>query len=219
MQGVFSQWYKDTYNLEISASEMTFLWAVTVSIYIFGGMISAAIAGALADKFGRAACQLSEKLTFLFDKYMIVLYETGLITVATPLYLNEISPPQLRGKVGTVHPIMLMVALSLSQVLGLPQILGTNTRFYYLLALPVVTGVLHWLMFAFCPESPSWLYLFKKDREAARAAIVYCAIFLIAALEKLRDMDVMSAVDLELAEYHKQEIQSSSVSWVCCFVV
>jgi len=53
MQGVFSQWYKDTYNLEISASELTFLWAVTVSIYIFGGMISAAIAGALADKFGR----------------------------------------------------------------------------------------------------------------------------------------------------------------------
>jgi len=45
------------------------------------------------------------------------------------------------------------------------------TFIIYLTALPVVTGVLHWLMFVFWPESPSWLYLFKKDREAARAGL------------------------------------------------
>ncbi|KAF6016465.1 Glut1 [Bugula neritina] len=55
-------------------------------------------------------------------------------------------------------------------------------------------------MFFFCPESPSWLYLFKKDKEGARAA-----------LEKLRRNSDLS---FELDEYHKQEVQMTSAAQV-----
>ncbi|KAF6021315.1 Glut1 [Bugula neritina] len=221
IQGVYSQWYNNTYHSDISSGELTILWAVTVSIYIFGGMIGGVVGGSIADKFGRKRTMMVGNILqiastlLMFSSKWIQRYEViivarliygfygGVTTVATPLYLNEISPPLLRGKIGTIHQLTIVVALSLSQVLGLPQLLGSEQTFYYLLALPVVTGVLHWLMFAFCPESPPWLYLFKKDKEGSRAA-----------LEKLRDMDVMSTVDFELAEYHKQEVQSSSESQV-----
>ena len=39
---------------------------------------------------------------------------------------------------------------------------------FFLVALPIIPAGLHWVMLAFCPESPSWLYLVKKDKDASR---------------------------------------------------
>jgi len=49
------------------------------------------------------------------------------------MYLNEIALPSLKGKVGTINQLMVVISLTLSQIFGLPQLLGTAERFYYLL--------------------------------------------------------------------------------------
>ena len=67
---------------------------------------------------------------------MYLLYHkcfVGLATTICPLYLNEISPQAIRGKIGTAHQLLIVLDLCLGQVVGLPQVLGTADRFYYIL--------------------------------------------------------------------------------------
>lgn len=49
---------------------------------------------------------------------------TGIALSALPLYLNEISPKELRGSLGQVTAIFICVGVLTGQLLGLPQLLG-----------------------------------------------------------------------------------------------
>lgn len=57
---------------------------------------------------------------------------TGFSTVVGPLYLNEISPINLRGGVGTLNQLGVTLGILISQVLGLESVLG-NAKYYQLL--------------------------------------------------------------------------------------
>ena len=57
---------------------------------------------------------------------------TGFATVVAPLYLNEISPVNLRGGVGTLHQLAITLGILISQVLGLQDVFG-NVRYYQIL--------------------------------------------------------------------------------------
>jgi len=52
--------------------------------------------------------------------------------VVAPLYLNEISPINLRGAIGTLHQLGVTSGILIAQVLGLKQVLG-NLEMYPLL--------------------------------------------------------------------------------------
>jgi len=52
--------------------------------------------------------------------------------VVAPLYLNEISPVNLRGAMGTLNQLGVTVGILLSQVLGLTQTLGTRELYQWL---------------------------------------------------------------------------------------
>ena len=62
----------------------------------------------------------------------------GLATVICPLYLNEIAPQAMRGTVGTVNQLLIVLGLLLGQILGLTELLGTADRFYYILGKSVL---------------------------------------------------------------------------------
>ncbi|XP_067951488.1 solute carrier family 2, facilitated glucose transporter member 1-like [Watersipora subatra] len=210
-------WHLESTGQQLSESSLTFLWSCTVSIYCLGGILSGCVGGTIADKLGRKRCMmlmnivqvLAVALMFssmwlhsygviIAGRFIYGLYG-GLATIVCPLYLNEISPQSLRGITGSIHQLTVVIALLFSQVIGIPSILGTSNAFYYILALPIIPAVLHWAMLAVCPESPTWLYLKAKDREGARAA-----------LEKLRNMSVMTSVDGELEDYHRLELSAAS---------
>ena len=63
------------------------------------------------------------------------------MTAVCPLYLNEISPNALRGTTGTVNQLIIVLGLLSAQILGLPQLLGTNDMFYYILGKPMKSFV------------------------------------------------------------------------------
>lgn len=48
------------------------------------------------------------------------------------MYLAEISPLHLRGAVGTIYQLVITISILVSQVLGLPQVLGTEDRWPFL---------------------------------------------------------------------------------------
>lgn len=42
------------------------------------------------------------------------------------MYLTEISPVHLRGAVGTIYQLIIALSILISQILGLPEIFGTE---------------------------------------------------------------------------------------------
>ncbi|OQR75036.1 solute carrier family 2 [Tropilaelaps mercedesae] len=63
---------------------------------------------------------------------LVIGFNCGLNTALVPMYLLEISPLQLRGGLGTVSQLGVTVGMLLSQILGLPVILGTKEGWPYL---------------------------------------------------------------------------------------
>ena len=66
---------------------------------------------------------------------------TGLYTGLTPLYLSEISAPNIRGALGVLHQLGVVCGLLLSQTLGFPEIFG-NSSFWDLLLGELLTSSL-----------------------------------------------------------------------------
>lgn len=53
-------------------------------------------------------------------------FSLGLNAGLAPMYLTEISPIHLRGAVGTIYQLIIAFSILVSQILGLPEILGTE---------------------------------------------------------------------------------------------
>lgn len=51
---------------------------------------------------------------------------SGLNSGLVPMYLTEISPVNLRGSLGSVAQLLVTIGILFSQIIGLPQILGST---------------------------------------------------------------------------------------------
>lgn len=51
-------------------------------------------------------------------------FPSGIALSALPMYLNEISPKQIRGSLGQVTAIFICIGVFTGQLLGLPELLG-----------------------------------------------------------------------------------------------
>ena len=68
----------------------------------------------------------------LLSSSIVYYYVTGFSTVVAPLYINEISPVNLRGGLGTLNQLGITSGILISQTLGLTVVFG-NVKFYHLL--------------------------------------------------------------------------------------
>ena len=62
-----------------------------------------------------------------------ICFISGLYTGLTPLYLSEISRPNIRGALGTLHQFGVVIGILLSQILGFPEVLGNEKLWHVLL--------------------------------------------------------------------------------------
>ena len=84
------------------------------------------------------------------------------------MYLTEISPANLRGSVGTIYQLVITISIVVSQVLGLPQLLGTESLWPVLFAVIVVPAIFMVVTLPFCPESPKHILIIQKKDVAAQ---------------------------------------------------
>lgn len=97
------------------------------------------------------------------------------------MYLTEVSPINLRGMIGSVHQLMVTIAILFSQILGLPQLLGTDESWPYIFAFTVVPAAVQVCTLWICPESPKYSLSVKNDADRAEKD-----------LKKLRGVDNVS---------------------------
>ena len=59
----------------------------------------------------------------------------GLSTVIAPVYLSEVAPINLRGAAGTINQFAIVLAILISEILGLDNVMGNSALWPYLLGM------------------------------------------------------------------------------------
>lgn len=165
------------------------IFSVVVSIFAVGGMIGCPLASWLVDKQGRKMAllmnagfgvigaafmgfsQLAGSVEMLIIGRFLIGINCGFATTASPTYVSEIAPLNLRGAFGTVNQLAVAFGLVGSQILGIDKILGSDEGWPWLLGLAVIPSALQCLMLPFTPESPRFLLLGVRDEERSRIAL------------------------------------------------
>ncbi|XP_006819906.1 solute carrier family 2, facilitated glucose transporter member 1-like [Saccoglossus kowalevskii] len=172
----------------ISDTGLTWLYALTVSLYTVGGAFGALAAAPMGDILGRKGalllnnvfsisaglmmgfCDYADNFELLIMGRIIIGFYAGVAITIVPLFLAEISPKSIRGAVGVNHQLAITVGILIAQVLGL-YVLDDEDNWYILLSLTGVLGAIEIFLLPFCPESPRWLLIIDRNETAAKQAL------------------------------------------------
>uniref|UniRef100_F6RVS1 Solute carrier family 2, facilitated glucose transporter member 5 n=1 Tax=Monodelphis domestica TaxID=13616 RepID=F6RVS1_MONDO len=92
----------------------------------------------------------------------------GIAYSALPMYLGELAPKNLRGTLGTMTEVFVIMGVFLAQIFSLQAILGNPEGWPVLLAITGIPAVLQLLSLPLFPESPRYTLIQKGDEEQAR---------------------------------------------------
>jgi sugar porter (SP) family MFS transporter len=169
---------KDQFQLSSGAEQRV------VGAVLLGAMFGAALSGALADRFGRKKVLLVTALLFatgaigaasaptipaIIAFRMIIGVAIGVASYTAPLYISEISPPDMRGALVSLNQLMITCGIVVSYLVDLALTLGGNEwRWMFGLgALPAIILIIGMLVLS---ESPRWL-ISRNRIDEARASL------------------------------------------------
>ncbi|XP_044273138.1 solute carrier family 2, facilitated glucose transporter member 4 isoform X1 [Varanus komodoensis] len=181
--------WKDRNGEYIDTNLLKTLWSLSVAIFSIGGMLGSFLVGVVSERLGRKRAMIvNNGLSFLggglmglaelgksyemmiFGRFMIGTF-SGFASGLVPMYIGEISPTNLRGALGTLNQLAIVIGILLAQVLGLETLLGTPLLWPLLLGITVVPSVLQLLILPFCPESPRFLYIIRNKESKAKDSL------------------------------------------------
>jgi len=154
---------------------------MVVSIILLGGLAGALVAGRMADLIGRKRTIevtsflliLGAALIALCDSYYILLLGrfitgigVGIITVASPVYLAEVSPPHFRGACVALFQLALTIGMMISFLIN--YIFAESADWRWMFASGIFPAVLQVVILFFLPETPSWLLTQGFEEKALR---------------------------------------------------
>lgn len=191
----------------MSEDKVTMIWSIIVAVFCVGGMIGGSVVGIVADSFGRkkgllfnnifvllaVLCECSAK--WLSSYKLIILgrlligFNSGMNAGLVPVYLNEVSPPNLKGAVGTVYQFVITLSIMISQLLGLESVLGTETGWPLLFGFTIIPAILQLITFPICPESPKHILKTTGNELQAKQVLVW----LRGTLDVSDEMELMKA--------------------------
>ncbi|KAK6994035.1 proton myo-inositol cotransporter [Biomphalaria glabrata] len=150
----------------------TFWQEATVSGTIAAAAVAALLSGWLTDKIGRKLTIMTSGVVFTAGGVLMGAATTkeillvgrivaglgvGLASVVVPVYVAESSPVSERGRLVSLHQLLINTGILVSSVLagGFSYVVPEGWR--YMLGLAAVPGTLQFIGFIFMPESPRWL--------------------------------------------------------------
>lgn len=207
IQKFINETYFDRYEVPAGENTVTFIFSILVSIFCVGGMAGALMTAFVAERFGRkgglllnnvfvvvaaifmGAAKAAKSYEMLVLGRFFTGFNSGLNAGLAPMYLAEISPLHLRGAVGTIYQLVITISILVSQVLGLPQILGTEDRWPFLFAMIMVPCIFQIVTLPLCPESPKYILITQGRDVSAQKALTW----LRGTIEVHDEMDEMRA--------------------------
>ncbi|GAB1291251.1 Solute carrier family 2, facilitated glucose transporter member 3 [Apodemus speciosus] len=164
---------------------LTTLWSLCVAIFSVGGMIGSLSVGLFVNRFGRrnsmllvnllaiiGGClmgfaKIAESVEMLILGRLLIGIFCGLCTGFVPMYIGEVSPTALRGAFGTLNQLGIVIGILVAQIFGLDFILGSEDLWPGLLGLTIIPAILQSAALPFCPESPRFLLINRKEEDQA----------------------------------------------------
>lgn len=120
----------------------------------------------------------------------------GASTIAAPTYVSEIAPAKDRGKLVALYQFNIVFGILIAFLSNyLLQDIGENS-WRWMLGVQSAPALLYTLLVFGIPESPRWIYEYKKDREKAIAILKQVntdegAALEIAAMENEKQHEVL----------------------------
>jgi MFS transporter, SP family, arabinose:H+ symporter len=177
---------------EFNLSKLELGWAVSsLTLTATLGMM---ISGPLSNTFGRRvilrwaavfyavsalASALAPSFTALVIARMLGGFGVGASLIIAPMYIAEIAPPKLRGRLVSLNQFNIVLGISVAfftnyLILKLSQseIVLTKTlgidvfQWRWMLGLEALPAVLYFGFLFFVPRSPRWLIMKYRDKEA-----------------------------------------------------
>ena len=153
-----------------------------VSIVLVGAMLGALLGGALADKFGRRrilistallfaagaiGTALAPTLTWLIIGRLVVGTAIGGASLVAPLYIAEIAPAQIRGRLVALNQVALTSGIVISFLVDYAFAPTGNWR--WMMALAMIPATLLAIGMYVLPENPRWLLSHGFPQRAQKA--------------------------------------------------
>ena len=154
-------------------------WAF--SSLLFGCVIGSALAGRMTDFFGRRKILLFVAVLFAvtsvatgvannFTVFILGRFLGGLAvggaSILSPLYVAEVSPPSLRGRMGALYQMSIVVGILFSYCINylLRNVGADNWRWMFITG--IVPSVVFLVLLLRAPETPRYLFMAGREQEA-----------------------------------------------------
>uniref|UniRef100_A0A3Q3XMQ7 Major facilitator superfamily (MFS) profile domain-containing protein n=1 Tax=Mola mola TaxID=94237 RepID=A0A3Q3XMQ7_MOLML len=222
-QNIIESFYNETwinrFAEPISQNTLTALWSLSVAIFSVGGMFGSFSVGLFINRFGRRNSMLManvlafiavafmsfSKLAASFEmlitgRFIVGLY-SGLSTGFVPIYVEEISPTSIRGALGTLHQLGVVIGILIAQILGIESIMGNASMWPLLLGFTLLPAVLQCVLLPLCPESPRYLLINCNEESKAHSTLI-----------KLRGSDEVSEDMQEMKDESQQMMREKKVT-------
>ncbi|XP_029683742.1 solute carrier family 2, facilitated glucose transporter member 1-like isoform X2 [Takifugu rubripes] len=181
------------------------LGSFSVGLFLsrFGRKNSMLVANVLA--FVAVAFMSFSKLAASFEmliigRFIVGVY-SGLSTGFVPIYVEEIAPTHLRGALGTLHQLGVVIGILVAQVFGIEAIMGNASLWPLLLGFTLLPAVLQCVLLPLCPESPRYLLINCNEESKARNTLM-----------KLRGTEEVSEDMQEMKEESQQMQREKKVT-------
>jgi sugar porter (SP) family MFS transporter len=169
-------------NIQQLFSLTGFWHGFTVAIALIGTLIGALLAGRPADKYGRkkslliiavlyAVSAVGSALANTWEGFLIYRFIGGLgvgaSSVIAPMYIAEIAPAHLRGRLGTTFQLNIVGGILLSYFSNywISRAIE-NEAWRWMLGVESIPAFLFFILLFIIPESPRWLVLNGKEDKA-----------------------------------------------------
>ncbi|MBC7827778.1 MAG: sugar porter family MFS transporter [Chitinophagaceae bacterium] len=191
----------------ISGAEKTIqqLWSLssfwqgfTVASSLIGTVIGSVIAGVPAQKYGRKKVLMFIAILYLLSAIgcastsVWVLFITfrfiggmavGASSVVGPMYISEIAPAKLRGRLAGSFQLNIVAGIFVAYLTNFLFVDIGEDSWRWMLGIMVVPAALFWILLRSIPESPRWLILQHRDAEA------------IPTMQRIGEADTAKAID------------------------
>jgi SP family arabinose:H+ symporter-like MFS transporter len=160
-------------------NDLSLGWAF--SSLLFGCVIGSVFAGRITDFYGRRKILLGVALLFAvtsvatgeatsFTFFIAARFIGGLAvggaSILSPMYVSEVSPPSLRGRMGTLYQLSIVVGILLSYAINylLRNAGASNWRWMFVTG--VIPSALFFVLLLRAPETPRYLFMAGRPQEA-----------------------------------------------------
>ena len=159
-----------------------FLLGFTVAASLIGTVIGSMIAGKPAQRYGRKKVLMAIALMYLVSAIGCSLTPTwilfiifrmvggiavGASSVVGPMYISEISPAAVRGRLTGMFQLNIVIGILVAFLTNFAFLQIGAGSWRWMVGVMVIPAGLFALLLRVIPESPRWLILNNRDEEAA----------------------------------------------------